>query len=200
MKRVKSTVLSGILAAALMSMFPAISHAISFDISWTGSANFTMTGMFSYNDGLINTGAIDETDIDTFMIEGFENGSSIGSWNLADGLGAGAQAFNFNFNTTTEIFIVGNNTNTQTGQGWNFPVNFAVGASGFGFGSGSGGQSLTVDGISKGFIAINEPTLTATRKSTAPIPEPSTLLLFGTGILGLLGYASRRKRRKHAAA
>jgi hypothetical protein len=28
-----------------------------------------------------------------------------------------------------------------------------------------------------------------------PIPEPSTLLLFGTGILGLMGYTWRRRRR-----
>jgi len=34
----------------------------------------------------------------------------------------------------------------------------------------------------------------------APIPEPSTLLLFGTGVLGLLGYATRRKRQEHPTA
>ena len=30
--------------------------------------------------------------------------------------------------------------------------------------------------------------------NTNPIPEPSTMLLFGTGVVGLMGYAWRRKR------
>jgi hypothetical protein len=32
-------------------------------------------------------------------------------------------------------------------------------------------------------------------KGAAPIPEPSTLILFGLGFLGLAGYVCRRKRR-----
>ena len=35
-----------------------------------------------------------------------------------------------------------------------------------------------------------------TRSTANPIPEPSTLVLFGVGFLGLVGYVIRRKRRK----
>lgn len=34
-------------------------------------------------------------------------------------------------------------------------------------------------------------------ETTAPVPEPSTLLLIGTGLLGLLGYTSRKRVRKN---
>jgi len=33
----------------------------------------------------------------------------------------------------------------------------------------------------------------------APIPEPGTLVLFGIGMLGVLGYGFRRNRRKKSS-
>jgi len=46
-------------------------------------------------------------------------------------------------------------------------------------------------------ITIDEVALEATPAGGGdPIPEPSTLVLFGLGFLGLVGYVVRRKRRK----
>ncbi|MDR4485926.1 MAG: hypothetical protein R3B83_00095 [Nitrospirales bacterium] len=99
--------LAGFLAVTSLTALPSFSHAIGFNVGWTGSGGYSMTGMFSYSDALINTGAINGSQIDTLMIDILLNGVSQGTWNLADGQGPGASAFNFNFNTTTETFLVG---------------------------------------------------------------------------------------------
>jgi hypothetical protein len=86
MTRIHRFFVNGFLAVTLLVTLPTLSHAIAFNIDWTGANGYTMTGMFSYDDSLINSGAIDETDIDTLMIEGFLNSVSIRTWDLADGL------------------------------------------------------------------------------------------------------------------
>ncbi len=81
---------------------------------------------------------------------------------------------------------------SSSGQAWN-----ALGNSGVGFFSGAFTQGFSVDGTEIPF-ASQPPTSpfspTVTRKPVAPVPEPSTLLLFGAGILGLLGYTAHRKK------
>jgi hypothetical protein len=61
------------MVALLLGTLPSFSHAIGFNISWTGTGGYSMTGMFRYDDSLINTGAIDEGVLTSFMTEGFLN-------------------------------------------------------------------------------------------------------------------------------
>lgn len=172
MKRKDSHLAWMILSLCLMA--PELAHAIVFNIAWTGSNGYSMTGMFSYDDSLIGTGAINETQLDTLMIEGFLGMASIGTWDLADGQGTGAGTFNFNFDTTTEQFLLGGNSSSGSGQLWNF-----FGNPGLGFGSGNRGQLLSNNGpaLNGSFLLIEDlsqeeinATLTATR-----IPEPFTV-------------------------
>ncbi len=60
--------------------------------------------------------------------------------------------------------------------------------------SGTVDASLTATG---GDFIFNTATLTAEGPDSAPIPEPSTMLLFGTGILSLVGFSRRRSSKKN---
>jgi hypothetical protein len=113
--------------------------AISVDFSWVGYNGYYATGVFSYDDGLIDTGEIDQNQVDSLMIEGFHYGTSIGSWDLADGQQAGAQLFHFVFDTTTNLFAQCGAAGCS--QSWNFPGN-----PGLGFRNGDSTQSLSLNG------------------------------------------------------
>lgn len=180
-------VMAGAAVATLLCVASAgPAGAIAFNISWTGADGYTMTGMFSYDDSLINTGPIDETSVDTLMIEGFLNGGSIGTWDLvADGLSAAAN-FNFNFDTTTEMFLVGGLAASSSGQQWNV-INCASHTD-MGFFSGSATQGVCHSGVASGEIPVGQSTLTAIRK----VPEPATMAILSLGLAGL-GFVRRRR-------
>ncbi len=195
-KGIQQTLLSGGFVAIMLGMFPTLTHAVGFNIFWTDNGNVTMTGMFSFNDSL--TGIIDETNLDAFSIEVFENGASQGTWtaNTAAsdfGIDPGALEFNFNFNATTGLFLVGDNSASSEGQQWN-------GAGTIGFISGSAAQQVSYNNTFSQLVPIEASTLTATPKSTEPIPEPATFILFGSGMIGIWGYAARRQRHAKSTA
>lgn len=178
------------LVLVLLHASPERAEAIAFDISWTGSGGYSMTGMFSYDDSLIGTGRIDETDLDSFMIEGFLGAASIGTFDFfADTPLVGSDTFNFNFDTTTETFFVGGFSGGDDGQDWGVSTGgTSCETTGFGFSSGNGSQGLCDGTGFVGSIPISSPTLVATRKV---VPEPTILALVGLGLAGL-GFARRR--------
>ena len=191
MTKTKSTYLA--LITVLLSPMAANADPIGYNISWTGGGGYTIAGMFSFDESLLGTGVIDEGEVLSFMIEGFLNNVSVGTFDFfADGPLAGADQFNFNFDTILESFVVGGFSSGLMGQNWGASSGGSTCATtGFGFSSGSGAQAVCVGGgiVSASFIGIGSSTLASARK----VPEPGTLALLGIGLVGM-GLTRRRKK------
>lgn len=170
---------AALLALGLALAAPSgAARAATFGIAWTGSGGYTMTGQFSFDDSLLNTGAITGSSLTSLSISILLNGVALGGWNLADGQAPGALPFNFNFDTTTGALLTGGVSSGAAGQQWN------CGLSGYGFASGSSGQLSCVNGAAGGFIPVGSSTLAATRV-IAEVPEPASLGLLGAALAGL---------------
>ena len=195
---------SGALCAILFvvsTFLPTAAQAYVVWFSWTGdttasnNGNFwTLNGVFSYSNSLIDSGAIDETDLDSFSIEVFLNNVSQGTWDMTQGSTYSVSGilpdgtFNFNYDTSAEAFIVGGARLDAQGQVWNFRGDFGVG-----FESGSQDQKVSVADVKYEDSSILTGNSTLAVYATSAVPVPPAVYLFATGMLGLVGIA-RRKR------
>lgn len=164
--------------ALVLCLFAGAVTAAQYDIGWTGDDGYTMSGSFSFDDSLLNTDAITETDIDSLIIEVFLNGASQGSWSLVDD-GFVTQdttdSFNFNFDLTTEAFPDPGTfaSSSSVGQLWNFAGQGADCGNTVGFSSGGNSQAVCVNNSLANVLSlfgINS-TLTATRSDVVTEPE-----------------------------
>jgi len=194
MKRTRAHFLP-VVATLLLGAGVAQASSITYDLSWTGSGGWTMTGSFSFDSSQAGSTDLTAASLSSFQMQVFESGVSQGTWNyFVDGLQPGDLGFNFNFDAASGQFLVGGGSGGSDGQIWdtaanNCPVGFA------GFASGSVSQGACANGSVLGagnFIPVGESTLTATLVSG--VPEPATIGLLGLGLAGI-GLARRNRNR-----
>lgn len=168
-------------------------QATTIDFERDITIGYSLIGSFEYDSNLHGTGAIGEGDLNSFSFEGFLNGVSIGGWSLGETLSARSNAFHFNFDTYTLRFVYG-------GLYPNEPLHVSWGdtTSGLSFIGGSLSTIFLMDG--KYITGTNLSSMdggdqfSATVRTPAPVPEPSTILLLGGGLLGLCWYGRKRKK------
>lgn len=59
-QNLKNIMLGFVATLLIVAANAGSAHAIEFNFDWTGSDGYSMDGMFSYDDSLIGTGAIDD--------------------------------------------------------------------------------------------------------------------------------------------
>jgi hypothetical protein len=190
-----------VLFLSLCALTPVIAHATPITYTFSTTASGTL-GSVIFNDALV-TVTVDADTANVFGFEGVIHNQATGGVDLSIN-GVGTTVFTAPvsvINDGNQIVIINDETgagllsetsNDFTGYELNSP---------FGPITGSFGQSTVSTNTSAGDFLITsdsgDSTFTATLDSTvSPVPEPSTLCLFGTGTLVMLGTA-RRKLKDH---
>lgn len=191
-------------AAVILSLMPNVARAdlsnstINVSITLEGSDD---NGFYAVN---VFTGAIDVgsgfTNTYSFFRQDTFGGFATASNQLTGsiGLSIGADAITLTFNGQAQpVELIANFTGlpatlasaTETDSGFLAGVSEPLSNS-------STATSLTMDAFYFGFQPGTSTTQTdaLTFGSTSPTPEPSSLFLLGTGLLGMMGIARRKIR------
>jgi hypothetical protein len=182
---------AAVAALALVPLSAAQATTETYDISWTGTDGYSMTGVFSFDSSVGSQ--VRDYDVSSLSIDVFQNGVSLGTWTLPSTPNSN---FNFNFDADTGSFDVGGNSTGDNGQLWNYSRTITGGAVGFASYNQQEVYSTTYSPTPLGLQ--NDLTALKATLVTGAVPEPVSWAMF-IGGFGVLGATLRRRRPAFAA-
>lgn len=142
------------------------------------------SGFFSYDSGL-DGGVLSYEDLDSFELN--FSGLTNSSYDLAFVLSGNSTTFHFfEFDSSIDAFV------SQTING--FPTILADIKKGFGEGFFVRDDLQVIRNYAGGGEQFSYQTLSLSVDRTAVVPEPSTIVFLGMGMLGMVGYGYCRKK------
>lgn len=189
MKRFK-VLLGGIVSLALLLCLQYTAFAIPCDIGGVGATGSTAS--FMCQDATGNDFPAPET-VNSLDFFGTEDWSYIDKYNVGEGYENG-QAYSWT--------VMGDDGFPSDTGTWSFDMSlwtdFAEAMIVVKTASRFSGYLLSDSHPTSGWWDTGDKDLshlTLYARGTAPVPEPATMLLFGTGLIGLVGARIRRKRK-----
>ncbi len=134
------------IGATILALFASQTQAAEFYFCWTGANGYTMTGQMTIPDSALGQPMIDEMDVTRFKIAGYQEGTLLGKWDMAQR--TASTSWMLRYDPQREVFVTPSDLGLGVTQAWNAGGDADdCGNPGFGFNLGNYAQDFCLNGV-----------------------------------------------------